>query len=387
MDGAPIPLRRGVPESDGQVHLVTGATGFVGAALVLELLERTGGEVMAVVRPGTEGANARFFAAIRHAADAYGVELGPAARERCRVAAGDVLAPGCGVDAGKLGRVEQVWHCAASLRYENRYADEIHATNVDGTRHALELAERLGAQAFNYVSTAYVAGRREGLVLEEAPGESGTNNRYEQSKIEAERLVAAAPSMRVRILRPSVVVGHSQTLAATTFSGFYGFLRQLVQFRGMVDRTQQGLLERAPLRIRLDPDARLNLVPIDAVASEAARIGLTPEAGGVYHLTHDDPPMVGQVVRSMFAVLGLHEPLFVSSADELEWLDSRFDERLDFYGAYIRGQKRFQRVRADEALGGVAALKPAYDSPMIEAMGRWYLDVLEQERRQLPVAR
>ena len=386
MDGSPLPLRRRA-RSPGRTHLVTGATGFLGGAWVLELLQQTRDPVCAVVRPGTQGAEARFRAAITHAAAAYGTPLPPGALDRCTVVAGDLLQPGCGIDPADTGPVAQVWHCAASLRYENRYADEIRATNVDGTRHVLQLAERLGADTFNYTSTAYVAGRKTGTIAEEPANVGATNNAYETSKIDAEALVSAADTMRVRIFRPSVVVGHARTLAATTFTGFYGFLRQLVQFRGMVDRTQHGLLARTPLRIRLDPDARINLVPIDAVAREAVHIGLAEDATGIFHLTTRSAPTVGTCVRTMFEILALHPPLFVDDADSFEWLDARFDERLDFYGSYIRGDKVFERVRTDRTLGDAVRSEVTYGVPRIRAMARWYLRVLEQERRALPAAR
>lgn len=386
MDGSPTfppsPARSG-----RSIHLVTGGTGFIGGALVLELLQRTDDPVAVLVRPGDEGAPARLRASLAHAARAYELQLEPGALDRCHAIPGDLRQPGCGVDPDGVGAVGQVWHCAASLRYENRYVDEIRATNVEGTRGVLSLAEAVGAHTLNYVSTAYVAGRRTGRIGERPAGELETNNAYESSKVDAERLVSAAVRPRVRIFRPSVVVGHRRTLAATTFTGFYGFLRQLVQFQGMVDRTQHGLLTRSPLRIRLDPDAPINLVPIDTVAREAVTIGLSDDATGFYHLTSRDAPTVGLCVRTFFSLLGLHEPLFVDRPDAFEWLDARFDERLDFYGSYIRGFKTFERDRTDAALGGALRPERPYDAQAIEAMGRWYLAVLANERRELPVAR
>lgn len=381
MQGSPIPLRRPLG-LDGPLHLVTGATGFVGAALVLELLQRTSDGVVALAR--APGAEARFRDGLAHAARAYGVLLPREALDRCRVLVGDVQQPGCGI--GPIdGEVDQVWHCAASLRYEDRYEADIRATNVGGTENVLALARRLGARCFNHVSTAYVAGRNEGEIAETSVSNTCANNAYERSKIEGERLVLAATGMQTRIFRPSVVVGHGRTLAATTFSGFYGFVRQLVQFRGMMERTQQGLLKRTPMRIRLDPDAEINLVPVDEVAAETVEIGLQPQSSGIFHLTHPSPPTVGEAVRTIFAIVGLHEPLFVQSASELGWLDAKFDERLDFYGSYIRGDKRFSRARTDAALG-----KPAprpWSTERMAELGRWYLPILEQERRKLPVAR
>jgi nucleoside-diphosphate-sugar epimerase len=369
-------------------HLVTGATGFVGAAIVLELLAQTSDRIVVLVRRGAKTAETRFAEALGHAAEAYGSTVDvPAALERCRVVEGDVAREGCGVTSASIGCVTQVWHCAASLRYEDRYAEEIRATNVDGTRRVLELAAELGAESFNHVSTAYVAGRRTGIIREQPMDDGEVNNHYERSKVDAEGIVRAAFGPRVRIFRPSIVVGHSRTLEATTFTGFYGFVRQLVQFRGMVNRMQAGLLERKPLRLRIDPEAPINLVPIDSVAREAVTIALSPSTEGVYHLTNASPPAIGISARAVFEMLELPPPTFVSDAAELEWLDARFDERLDFYRSYITADRRFDRSRTDAALGGKRGDDTVYDASGVQALGRWYLDRLERERRSLPVAR
>jgi thioester reductase-like protein len=370
----------------GSTHLVTGATGFVGAAIVLELLEQTSDRVIVLVRPGATSPQSRFAEALTRAAEAYASTIDiKAALARCRVVAGDVAAEGCGV-AESLGPVSQVWHSAASLRYEDRYADEIRATNVDGTRNVLALATELGARYFNHVSTAYVSGRRTGIIRERPMDDGEVNNHYERSKVDAEAIARSAFGPRVRIFRPSIVVGHSRTLEATTFTGFYGFVRQLVQFRGMVNRMQAGMLERQRLRLRIDPEARINLVPIDAVVREAVTIARSEASEGVYHLTNPAPPEIGMAMNAVFDMLELPRPLFVRDRAELEWLDARFDDRLDFYRSYITADRRFDRSRTDAALGSERREDTVYDAEGIQALGRWYLARLERERRNLPVA-
>lgn len=366
-------------------HVLTGATGFIGAAMVMELLRRTEDTIVAIVRAGDTSAEARFRAALETAADAY--ESGPVDLDRCRVVTGDLLLPECGVQESLDGGRAVFWHCAASLRYENRYAREIVATNVEGTRHALSLAARLGVERFNYVSTAYVAGKASGVIRETLSDAVETNNAYESSKVEAERLVSAATAFRTRILRPSIVVGHGRTKAATAFSGFYGFLRQLVQLRGMLDRTQAGLPERTVLRIRVEADARVNLAPIDMVAEELVRIGLSDGADGVFHVSHPNPPTAGATIRNMCRAVGLADPLFVADTSEFSWLDERLDARIAFYRSYVVGDKQFERVRTDAALGGRPAPAPHLDEDTLDAYIHWYVARLAAERANLPVAR
>ena len=370
-------------------HVVTGAAGFVGTALVAELLAQTDDDIICIVRNNHHPAAERFHQAFAEAASAY--ELDPAvlaaAAERCRVVAGDVTAEACGVRGPLGGRVAQLWHCAASLRYESRYQAETHLSNVEGTRQALTLATRLRAEAFNYISTAYVAGKGSGTIYEQPLHEVESNNLYERTKLEAEWLVLAATGLHRRIFRPSIIVGHSRTRAATNSFGIYAFVRNLVQFKGMMDRAQQGLLQRRPLRGRVDADLGVNLIPRDCVARQAVAIARSSAAGAIFHLTHPAPPRMDVVARAIFGELGLPEPIFVRTKDELTWLDQRFDQRLDFFGSYFVGAKHFDRRQSDAALGADRGEEPTFDEDTVRAYCRWYLDRLARKRSRLPVAR
>ena len=361
-------------------HVVTGGTGFVGGALVFELLDKTTSDIAVIVRPsGSRPPKERFRETLVQALDAYHYDrrLLDEAEARCQILSGDVTKPACAVDELDF-EVEQFWHCAASLNYENRHRAEIESTNIEGTRNALALAERLHARTFNYVSTAYVAGKNLGLIREELHPEVNTNNIYEQSKRQAEDLVARATSMNTRILRPSIVIGHSRTRAATAFSGFYGFVRGLFQFKSIVGRAQSGLLDRTRLRMRVDPDLGINLIPIDSVVRQAVSIALSGAQSGIFHLTHPCPPKVGDVIRTIFREVGLNEPEYVADRDGMTWLDQQLDKRLDFYGSYVVGDKHFDRTRTDRVVGDAGEL--ACDEATISSYCRWYLEKMTAGR-------
>lgn len=349
---------------------------------MFELLDKTASEIAVIVRPsGNRSPKERFREALEQALDAYHYDrrLLDDAEERCQVLSGDVTQPACAVEPLDF-EVEQFWHCAASLNYENRHRAEIESTNVAGTRNALALAERLHTKTFNYVSTAYVAGKNAGLIREELHEAVDTNNIYELSKREAERLVASTTSMTTRILRPSIVIGHSRTRAATAFSGFYGFVRGLIQFKNIVGRAQSGLLDRTRLRMRVDPDLGINLVPVDSVVRQAVRIGLSDAHAGIFHLTHPRPPKVGDVIRTIFRETGLNEPEYVADREGMSWLDQQLNKRLDFYGSYIVGDKHFDRTRSDAVIGADRDDALACDDATISSYTRWYLDRMHAAR-------
>ena len=371
------------------IHFVAGATGFVGSSLVLELLGQTETEVYALVRPAEESAELRLQSALRHAARAagYGHGLDQAISERCHPVEGDIHRDNCGTDASSFPRPDQFWHVAASLRYEDRYAQEIHRTNVEGTRNALALARLIGLRDhFNYVSTAYVSGSRMGVIREEVISDRVANNPYEHSKMQAEALVHHSQDLRARIFRPSIVIGHSVTReVASGFSGFYGFMRRILRLRQLLDRIQDGLATRTELRVIAEPATLLNLIPVDVVARQMVRISQSGSKATVFHITNPTPPSAAEVARVIFRELDLRLPVMVSDASGMDWIEQKIEQGLGFYKSYFRGTRLFDRRNSDEALGDNAQ-EPGYrmDSATVTEYVRWYAGVLSRTTRVLP---
>jgi nucleoside-diphosphate-sugar epimerase len=366
-----------------QTHLITGATGFVGGAILLELIVRTDAEVVCLVRPGSDrDARQRFEGAVRKAAGLYDRDfIVEEALQRCRVVPADITRPLCGVAPDELPPISDVWHAAATLEYENEREDEIIRQNVGGTTEVVRLAQASGARAFNYISTAYVAGRREGVIPEELPDPDGeTNNAYERSKIAAELVVADAGFERTRIMRPGIVIGHSRTLGATTFTGMYGFTRGLRNLERDVRERLGGFLSRRQLRLRADPTAPLGIIPVDTVARHAVQIACSDSNALVFHLTNASPPSVGEVVGAIAEEVGIRRPRYVDSAREFSSIDQEVDDGLDFYRSYIESHKLFDRTNADAVTGTEAAAEWLPSSRVSEYVA-WYLGRLGSHQR------
>lgn len=363
------------------VHVVTGATGFVGSNLVLELLGRPDTQVYALVRPAGDSVRSRLDSALQHAARAAGYRstLDRVIGERCQAVEGDVQHENCGACAMGVPPPDQFWHVAGSLRYEDRYGPEIYRTNVEGTRNALALARALGVQGhFNYVSTAYVSGSRLGVISEEVGSGHAANNVYENSKMQAEALVHQSRDLRPRIFRPSIVIGHSVTHEVSSgFSGLYGFMRRILRLRQLLDRIQDGLASRAGLRVIAEPDALLNLMPVDAVVRQMVRISQSRSRASVFHITNPTPPAANEVAEVIFRELELRQPVFVQDGAGMNWIEKKIEEGLGFYKSYFRGSRLFARENSDEALGDLAP-EPGYrmDAPTLSKYVRWYANVL-----------
>lgn len=358
------------------IRLLTGGTGFVGGAIALELLDRTDDELFCLVRADDdEHATTRLHRELTAMAQGYGrPELTEAIGRRITAVRGDITLPDCGIGPGRLPTVDETWHCAASLQYEEQHRAAIEAQNVRGTANVLALSRRVGAGTFNQVSTAYVAGSARGTVPEApAPSVEACNNCYESSKVEGERLVlAAAGDMRVRVLRPSIVIGHSVTGHAINFSGMYGFMRQVLLFRRTVSRRLGTFLAHTRVRLIAEPAIEANLVPVDQVARNAVSVGLSSSPATFFHLTNGAPPSVGMVVTRILNLAGLREPLWVDDRDGFTSLDEALDDGMEFYRSYLRNSKRFDRTNTDAVCGRDASTFPVNEKVLTQFL-RYYL--------------
>ncbi|MFI8977425.1 SDR family oxidoreductase [Nocardia asteroides] len=366
-------------------HLVTGGTGLVGAAFILELLQTTRDNVVAVVRGGdATDVRARLHTALLMAANDFNRgELGGDIFARVCAVRGDITEQLCGVELSELPPVSHVWHCAASLRYEDAHAEEIHRLNVGGTQQVIELTRQLGAQ-LNYVSTCYVAGSRTGHQFEVLPSTPAVaNNQYELSKIAAERLVADS-GLPFRILRPSIVVGHAETGAVLTFSGYYGFASALLRFAQHVRDHHGDVLDQQPLAFRADPDSQLNLVPVDLVARNGVQVGLRGALGLVFSLSNGESPTMSQVVEVTFQWAGLPVPRLVTERSELTGIDLILDDAMEFYGRYFTHAKTFDQTNTAIIVGEENLRAPMTSVRLVELLQWWRNRIAADGRTSFP---
>jgi thioester reductase-like protein len=292
---------------NGGPILLTGATGFVGMELLVRILEQTDRDVIALVRADdNESAQARVD-------DVLATLLPPAERPRrgrVRGQAADLTAPGLGLSpmtrdrlAGSIGAVV---HCAASISFVLAL-DEAREINVDGTREVLALAqdaaERGSLDRVVHVSTAYVAGDREDCVREDE-GDVGQRfrNTYERTKLEAEEVVRGS-GLRAAILRPSIIVGDSVTGWTPAFNVIYWPLQAFAR----------GLFPTVPG----DPEARVDIVPVDSVADALLELVRGPAREGAFHIVAGDGAPTNTELATMAAeAFDAEPPQFVGPGED-----------------------------------------------------------------------
>lgn len=287
--------------------LVTGASGYLGRRLARRYLDE-GCDVLLAVRgadgrellerelgygddgsgtdgSGTDGSGADrdFSAGGRAGAAGAEMESGRARTDGNPTAPGRLSFVTVELDAhDPFGAVDQQWrrrithivHGAAVTRF-NVEPELARRVNVEGTRHALELARDCPSLAsFGQLSTVYSTGLRAGPVAEERYDDfDGFANAYEASKWASEQLVIDADDVPWRLLRVATVVADDDTGTVTQYNAFHETLKLWFY----------GLLSLIPGKA----DTPLYFVTGEFVAGAVARLMEPGVPGGIYHVSHD----------------------------------------------------------------------------------------------------
>lgn len=332
--------------------LITGVTGEVAAPLAQALLAR-GHQVTAIARSqGALSARARVQAATGCSA--------------INVLEGNIQEKLCGLAEHSQG-YDAFVHAAALTKFDKVLEPTIMQTNVQGTQHALELAQHLAIPDFHYISTAYVVGagekaQQQGIFYEQAIG-TEARNPYEASKQRAEakvrawQLKTAGQAAKHYIHRLSVVVGDSRTGESQHYKSFYGYIKTFWQLQARL----QPLSQEAPFLLRINPEATLNLIPIDWLTQMLVALLEQPIASATYHLTHPQARSFAWLMQHAFYKLGI-AARFVDPLEEAEaifgkhspaWHKAQrmIDRMLLRYAPYVQLEPSFDNRQLRHALG------------------------------------
>jgi NAD(P)-dependent dehydrogenase (short-subunit alcohol dehydrogenase family) len=267
-------------------YFITGATGFIGRHLVERLLERDG-EVYVLVR---EESTDKLGALIE--------SWGPKARDRVHPVVGDLARPALGlseeqVDKLRAAPIEHFFHLAA-IYDMTAGEDSNRVANVEGTRNAVELANRLEAGRFHHTSSIAAAGKFKGLFREDMFDEGQKlDHPYYKTKFEAEKIARTQTKVPWRVYRPAIVVGNSQTGEMDKIDGPYYFFTAIKLLRHYLPGW-------FPL---IGPElGYTNIVPVDFVADAMDHIAHQQGLDGqTFHLTAPKNQRAGEVMNTIAA--------------------------------------------------------------------------------------
>jgi len=248
--------------------LVTGATGFVGAA-VARALVNAGWSVRVLVRAGSDRSNL--------AALPVEIAEGELANRESLVRALD----GC----------SGLFHVAADYRLGARDPEQLYRTNVDGTRNILEAARAVGVERTVYTSSVATVG----IPTDGAPGDEQTPveladmiGHYKRSKYLAEEVAVEAvrSGMSVVIVNPSTPIGPGDVRPTPT---------------------GQVVLDAASGRMPAYVDTGLNIVHVDDVAAGHLQAFHRGRPGERYILGGDDMSLQ-QILAQIAGLVGRRPP-------------------------------------------------------------------------------
>ncbi|MEG5016677.1 MULTISPECIES: amino acid adenylation domain-containing protein [unclassified Microcoleus] len=265
------------PKTEPACILLTGATGFLGAFLLRDLLQQTQAEIYCLVRSAdAESAKKR----IQSSLESYLI-WDESSSDRIIPIAGDLSQPLLGLSEEQFrvlaSKIDVIYHNGAFVKFTYPYS-VLKPANVLGTHEVLRLASQSKLKPVHLISTISVFSARgeSGIKVvreddELTPGES-LKGAYTQTKWVAEKLVEVARDrgIPISIYRPGRISGDSQTGACNPSDLLYRLMAGCVQ------------LGCAP-----DDDKLMNVAPVDYVSRAIVHLSSQKELlGKTFHLVN-----------------------------------------------------------------------------------------------------
>ncbi|MGU5682710.1 SDR family oxidoreductase [Aeromonas allosaccharophila] len=274
-------------------YFITGGSGFIGRRLIKKLLERAPeNRVYFLMRASHQDKLPELFAF-------WNVD-----EQRAVPIIGDMTLPLLGVSAAEQeqlrGQIDHFFHLAAIYDL-NAKAGIQQQVNTEGTRQAVQLAERLGSQQFHHCSSIAAAGLFDGLFREDMFDEAEhLDMPYFQTKHEAEGIVRNECTIAWRIYRPGIVVGDANTGEMDKIDGPYYFFKTIQKLRRLLPPWMPAIGVEG---------GRINIVPVNFVVDAMAHIAHQDgEENKTFHLTDPNPMRVGDMLSTFSRAAHAPEP-------------------------------------------------------------------------------
>jgi nucleoside-diphosphate-sugar epimerase len=284
---------------------LTGGTGYIGAHVAANLLERHDATLNLLVR-GRDPRDAELR--LWHALQLHMPfpKFYDYLQAKIRIFRGDLTEPQFGLERDGYDRLmhttDSVIHCAASL---NRKSEKSCLNvNLRGTLEVVQLARRShyyhGLQRFSTVSTVAVAGKRSHEIVTEDRSiewDRSDYDPYARTKKFCEHMVRELlPDVPLTIFRPSIVLGDSRYPETTQFD----MVRSFVFLAG---------LPVLPLRSR----DKIDIVNVDFVADAIATLHMKQNPQyDTYHLSSgNDSQTFRELTKALAAAQAKRGPVFM----------------------------------------------------------------------------
>ncbi|WP_461201112.1 SDR family oxidoreductase [Anoxybacillus sp. TBDG-1] len=313
--------------------LVTGATGFLGQNLVKTLV-RKGYTTYLIVRD-EEKTRQIFQDEMPH----------------IRILKGDVRLPFLGLSQNERqtikNKIDIIYHCAALVKFDEDLREQIFQTNIDGTKHTLQLAKELNIPRFFHVSTAYTLGCEEHG--KEALYDTNRlfSNPYEESKCIAEHEVwKYKDTFDISIFRPSIIVGDSQNGVAQSDYTIYGVIKVFEAFRDFCEKRKKD-----HIRLFISDHATANFIPVDFVVDALVKGIERAEKNRIYHIVTSNHLHMLEIMKSLKELASFGQLQIISTPfDDWTTLERRLMIALSPFQPYLNRRIEFEHTNTNKLI-------------------------------------
>jgi len=360
--------------TEPQHIFLTGATGFLGAFLLHELLQQTEATIHCLVRcPSLEAGKQKLRSNLKR-------YLLPDESFEHRIVPvpGDLTKPMLGLSGQQFHKlateVDSIYHNGAFVNLIYPYT-ALQTANVLGTKEILKLASQIKVKPVHFISTLdvfqspYYAGMD--VISEDISlGCEGLSDGYAQSKWVGEQLVMAAHARGIPgcIYRPSMITGHSQSGASSVDD--------------LITRLIKGLIQ---LGCAPNLDMKLSLTPVDYVSRAIVHLSQQPASfGKAFHIVSPHALHFRELVKSIQEF-----GYFIQWSDYEQWqakllkvasaqADNALSPLLFLFTDWVTGNERpyletaalvsqaFDYQNTLAGLAGTNAICPAVDSGLLQ---------------------
>lgn len=362
-----------VPGGEAKAVFLTGATGFLGAFLLRDLLEMTTAKVYCLVRASNiEKAHERIRANLSRYYlwnETHAWRIVPVV--------GDLAKPLLGLSEAEFDwlcqEIDAIYHNGAHVNFVYPY-ESLKAPNVLGTQEVIRLAGRRKVKPIHFVSTLYVFppnedGSEKKVFEDQIPDKSeGLKMGYTQTKWVAEQILAEARNrgIPVSIYRPGRISGDSRTGACQTDDFLWRMIKGSIQ------------IGCAP-----DTDARAEMSPVDFISRAIVHLSMKPESiNKGFHLFNTRPMQMRELVAAM-KELGYD----IQIASYEEWMDrlmavaARGEDNaaatlvnLVREGAFNVANLFFDNRNVEEGLEGSGIENPPVDALLLQPTIHYFVE-------------
>jgi thioester reductase-like protein len=375
---------------------ITGTTGFLGSYFLYHVLQYSEDNIICLARD-----NSKFSAKDRvlqqlnkihksfYSAGIHDTNIKTKIKKRLQVLSGDITQKNLGLKMDiEKSAIHEFWHIAANVQFCETEKDEIINVNVEGGRNVLQFVKDNEIPVFNYISTAYVAGKKSGRV-DETPDFNlfPANNVYEESKRLMEKEILAANKngeFSFRIFRPAIIVGHSKTYEPDPSNGgLYGFLSLSNSLKKRFEISHPEYFKQNEIRLLINEDHSLSLVAVDHVVDILFKTGsCTNSLNKIYHVTSDNETSLREVASLVNQFTNLNFR-FESTNENFQSIDYLFERKINRYSCYLSYKKRFEKSNIH--IAGINNCKYHLDSEILsQLIESFYIKAGQRMQEKIP---